>query len=412
MPSYENIDFRSFDDALEQKPDTKVVIGSGKGGVGKTTTNSGVLLKLEREGKDPFGLDLDGSPSLELLTAAKRPKGMESHLINPTAISSIDGYEIPIAQHSRVIPALHASLQADVKELMRTGRTAEKKKQRQAAVRKAENLIKKEYSRLADLLLPAEIDDRDSYLPMLRGPLQPMTWNMGVEMKNIATAVQLIELMANRRHLVFDLTHGEESVRAENLGHTDTLLLDTENANHLITLMEVISQFRIFLSTLSSDSGNAPTWVAANALMLSGEGDIFKKFYGEEIRKKPEGFFDAADQVAETLSGSQSFLIQTVNPQTAVTEQTLEDFERMMQHGLSPDFIAMTRWPEGKREQAQAEEVEADFLERLNILLAQFDRRTSYKRLMETGIQARAIPGHKNYEDVQHQNMRIIADAL
>ncbi len=415
MRNFPNITEQPFDRALEAKPDTKVVVGSGKGGVGKTTTNSGVLLSMERMGIRTFGLDLDGSPSLELLTAAQRPKGKSSHLINPVATSRCDEYEIPIAQCSPVIPELDRTILAAIEEQMKiiTDET-QSDRARSKAVTTAEGIVKKEYERLAKALLPSTIKGQQSYLPLLRPALQTMAWNMGCETKNIAIAIQLIELIANNRHLVFNLQHGEESVEVETkaASRAEVILLDTENANHLINLLKVVRQFRIFLGTLSAATGNTSTWVVSSLISNSGEGGIFKGFFNDRLRKYPEEFFQGATKVTDILRGPQSFLVQTVNPATAVTEQTLEDVQKLLEDGVCPDFFAMTRWPAERGEQSAAREIEADFLAKLSKILGVFDRTTSYKRLGETGIQPRSLPNSPDYEEVQHHNMRIMADAL
>ncbi len=410
-----NIQEQHFDQAFEAHPDAKVVVGSGKGGVGKTTTNAGVLLALSRMKLNVFGCDLDGSPSLELLTAAKRPQGTAGPHMNPVAVSECEGRRLHVAQSSVVIPDLHPEVMAKVEEQLTiindesvpTGK-------RKNAVRLAENIIKDEYKRLADALLPGTIDDVDSYLPLLRPALQPVAWNLGNEMKNLATAIQLVELLANRRHLVFDLTHMHESVTAKKLpvARADIMLLDTENAHHLTSLLQIIRKFRIFLGTLSAATGNFSTWGVATMLANSGEGEIFKGFYKDKQRRHPEAFLAGATKVADTLRGPETFIVQTVNPATAVTEQTLADVQRLLNDGVCPNYFVMTRWPQARGEQGMAQEIETDFLTKLSAILRPHDRTVGYKRLEETGIEPRVRPESETYEATQHRNMQIMADAL
>lgn len=116
--SLSNISFASLDEALDQKPEAEIIVGSGKGGVGKTTTNSGVLYLLNRTGVPTFGYDLDGSPSLEFNTAAVRPEGMDGGHINPVAVSTMEDAEVLVAQSSRIIPSLHDDVLAEVQEAL------------------------------------------------------------------------------------------------------------------------------------------------------------------------------------------------------------------------------------------------------------------------------------------------------
>lgn len=234
-----------------------------------------------------------------------------------------------------------------------------------------------------------------------------------MDIRDVTTAIQLIELISNRRHLVFDLTYQQENVTAdEAVSDSEMLLLDTENANHLLGLLETVRQFQVFLSTLSNDTGNKSSWAVAKILSFSGEGDIFKGFFDDELRKDPKSFFTAAQSVSSSLQGERAFHVHTVNPAILVTQQTLEDIEKLLKHGVCPDFIAMTRWPHESELQDEAKAIEQDFLTRLNALLTQAGATTSYKRLEEKGIQPRVLPDGDNFKDVQHRNMKIMADAL
>ncbi len=414
MKEFSHIQELSFADAYRAKPGVRVVVGSGKGGVGKTTTDAGILLALERMDVRTYGYDLDGSPSLALLTAAQSPNGEETDLINSIAISTCDGFSIPIAQYSAIIPKLAPEIRARVQ--MQMDIIADQnntKKKRSEAVKLSEGIIKDEFLRLAQRLLPSQLDGQETFLPLLRPALQTTAWNLGTDIQGIATAIQLVEFISNRRHLVFNLTHGSESVHADRRpANADVLLLDTENANSLMKLLQVIAEFRIFLGTLSSDTGNMSSKGVGFMLSHSGEGDIFKGFYQSSLRQNPQNFLSAANTAASMLTGKEAFFVQTVNPATAVTEQTLDDIRKLMAHGVSPDFFAMTRWPKGKAEQSDAAGVERDFLERLNRLLIENNTTTSYHRLEETGIQPCSVRSGSMFEQVQHQNMRIMADAL
>ena len=360
--------------------ETKTVIVTGKGGVGKSTVSSAIALANARDGMNVLGVDMDGSPSMSDAFGESDEMVDQNH--NKLVQISLDTKgSIRVALLSEMIPHVGGSH------------------------REKQKKYEKEVERLSAGLIPDKIDGKESYAPVLLLALQSVHFGIPVETKNLAHIVQLAEMYANKRHLVSDFESGKERAYAQSIADVNRFIFDTENTNNLIHLVESLRQL---VDIVTDVAGRDPIGrLVANTISMYYK--IMKQYMRSNVSKKPEGFAAAAGGLQEEIMGCRTKVLCVTNPGLTEVSKTIRDVERILRTGRAVDAVIMNRWPSDPLHQTEAAKAEKSLLESLDA----FGSDMSFHRVEIPGEGLHIVsPSEARASKKQRDNIGKMAEAL